>query len=175
MYIRTTFEMIVIIVAAFALTAAPVAISFEPIAFAQTSPGPKAPPPPPTSPPPKRMICPNGELGFAGSCMFRGLGTPIATSGNNVYIAWNNNDTGHWNVFFIKSSDGGKKFAKNIMLSVPTKGHVVDLNVQIAASGSNVYVTWWTNKTGVLIPVFRGSNDNGTTFGKTTMLNSTAG
>jgi hypothetical protein len=100
-------------------------------------------------------------------------GAPIAISANNVYIAWNNNDTGHWNVFFVKSSDGGKTFGKNIMLNAPHKGHVVDQNVQIAASGSNVYVTWWTNKTGVLMPVFRASSDSGNTFGKTIMLNST--
>jgi len=27
---------------------------------------------------------------------------PIATSGNNVYTSWSNNDTGHWNVFFAE-------------------------------------------------------------------------
>src|SRR3989442_6687465 len=75
--------------------------------------------------------------------------------------------------FFLKSTDGGKTFAKNIMLSAPNKGHVVDQNVQIAASGSDVYVTWWTNKTGVLMPVFRASNDNGNTFAKAIALNST--
>jgi hypothetical protein len=60
-------------------------------------------------------------------------GAPIATSANNVYIAWNNNDTGHWNVFFLKSIDGGKTFEKNIMLIASNKGQVVDKNVQIAA------------------------------------------
>jgi hypothetical protein len=33
---------------------------------------------------------------------------PMALSGNNLYMAWPNNDTGHWNVFFAKSTDGGK-------------------------------------------------------------------
>lgn len=159
MYIETAFQMVVIIIAAFALTAAAVAISFESTAFAQSSPGSKAPPPPPTSLPPR------------SSPTIREA--PMATSGNNVFMAWPNNDTGHWNVFFVKSSDGGKTFAKNIMLSAPNKGHVVDQNVQISASGSNVYVTWWTNKTGVLMPVFRASNDNGNTFAKTIALNST--
>ncbi|HYT02985.1 MAG TPA: hypothetical protein VEL70_08740 [Candidatus Acidoferrum sp.] len=37
----------------------------------------------------------------------------------------------------------------------PNKGHITDQNKQISASGSKVYVTWWTNKTGVLMPVFR--------------------
>jgi hypothetical protein len=99
--------------------------------------------------------------------------TPIATSGNNLYMAWPNNDTGHWNVFFAKSSDGGKTL-KTMMISAPNKGNVVHENTQISALGSNVYVTWWTNKTGVLMPVFKASNDNGNTFGKTMTLNSTS-
>jgi len=99
---------------------------------------------------------------------------PIATSGNNVYTAWPNNDTGHWGVFFAKSMDGGKTLGKTIMLSAPNKGSIVHLNVDIAASGSNVLVTWWTNKTGVIMPVFKASTDNGDTFGKTMILNSTS-
>ncbi len=99
---------------------------------------------------------------------------PIATSGNNVYTAWPNNDTGHWGVFFAKSMDGGKTLGKTIMLSAPNKGSIVHLNVDIAASGSNVLVTWWTNKTGVIMPVFKASNDSGDTFGKTMTLNSTS-
>jgi hypothetical protein len=51
-------------------------------------------------------------------------------------MAWTNNDTGQWNVFFLKSSDGGKTIARNIMLSAPNNGNTVDQNVQIAASGS---------------------------------------
>jgi hypothetical protein len=98
---------------------------------------------------------------------------PVATSGHNTYIAWPNNDTGHWNVFFAKSTDGGRTL-KTMMISSPNKGHIIDRDTQISASGSNVYVTWWTNKTGTLMPVFRASNDNGNTFGKIIMLNSTS-
>ena len=99
---------------------------------------------------------------------------PIATSGDNVYTVWPNNDTGHWGVFFAKSTDGGKTLGKTIMLSALNKGNIVDQNVDISASGSNVLITWWTNKTGELMPVFKSSNDNGDTFGKTMILNSTS-
>ena len=104
----------------------------------------------------------------------RKVAAPIATSGDNIYTAWPNNDTGHWGVFFAKSIDGGKTLGKTLMLSAPNKGNVVDLNVDIAASGNNVLVTWWTNKTGVFMPVFKASSDKGDTFGKTMILNSTS-
>jgi hypothetical protein len=58
-------------------------------------------------------------------------------------------------------------------ISSPNEGHAVDLNTEIAASGSNAHVTWWTNKTGVLIPLFRASNDGGSSFAKPITLNST--
>ena len=45
----------------------------------------------------------------------------------------------------------------------------------IAASGDNVYVTWWDNKTGTREVYFRASTDNGETFGNAIMLNSTSG
>src|SRR5215203_6137875 len=44
----------------------------------------------------------------------------------------------------------------------------------IAASGDNVYVTWWDNKTGNREVFFTRSTDNGETFGNAIMLNSTS-
>jgi hypothetical protein len=87
-------------------------------------------------------------------------------------MAWPNNDTGHWNVFFAKSTDGGKTL-KTIMISAPNNGNTIDQNTEIAASGNNVYVTCWANKTGVLMPLFTASNDGGITFAKPIILNST--
>jgi hypothetical protein len=55
------------------------------------------------------------------------------------------------------------KHRKIIVLSTPNKEHVIGQNTSIAASVS-VYVTWWTNKSGVLEPVYRASNDGGNTF-----------
>jgi hypothetical protein len=99
-------------------------------------------------------------------------GPLISISGNNTYIVWANNNTGHFSVFFAKSTDGGKTL-RTTMLSAPNKGNTINFNTEISASGNQVYVSWWTNKTGVLMPVFRASNDNGNTFGNTVTLNST--
>lgn len=52
---------------------------------------------------------------------------PLFASGNNVYMAWTNNDTGHWNVFFAKSIDAGKSF-KTMIISSPNKGNTVNHN-----------------------------------------------
>jgi hypothetical protein len=122
----------------------------------------KKKPTPPTPPPVPR----------SGPAPVPFLDVPVAIFGNNLYMVWPNNNTGHWNVFFVKSIDGGKSLNTTI-ISAPNRGHIIDQNTQISASGSNVYVTWWTNKTGTLMPVFRASNDNGNTFAKTIMLNGT--
>lgn len=45
----------------------------------------------------------------------------------------------------------------------------------IATSGDNVYITWWSNKTGNEEVMFRASTDNGATFGdKINLSNTTA-
>jgi hypothetical protein len=96
---------------------------------------------------------------------------PITASGDNVYVTWWDNKTGNWEVFFAKSTDGGETFDDSINLS-NAKGRSEDAS--IAASGDNVYVTWWDNKTGTREAFFRASTNNGETFGNTIMLNSTS-
>jgi hypothetical protein len=50
---------------------------------------------------------------------------------SHVHVAWNNNDTGHWNVFFAKSTDGGNTL-KIMMISTPQiKEHTIDQNRKI--------------------------------------------
>ena len=89
---------------------------------------------------------------------------PIATSGNNVYIAWWSNKTGNDEVMFKASTDGGKTFVDKINLSNSTNSESQD--AQIAAAGNNVYVTWWERNQTMNEPVMKSSNDNGKTFGE---------
>ena len=89
---------------------------------------------------------------------------PIATSGdNNVYVVWWTNKTGNNEVMFRASNDGGATFAKKINLSNTTGSESED--AQIAASGKNVYVTWWERNQTANIPVMKISTDNGKSFG----------
>src|SRR5919202_6366046 len=100
----------------------------------------------------------------------RKAAAPMATSGNNVYVAWWSNKTGNDEVMFKASTDDGKTFSSKMNLSNSPKSDSQD--VQIAATGSNVYVTWWERNQTMNESVMRVSNDNGRTFGEIMMLSS---
>jgi hypothetical protein len=90
---------------------------------------------------------------------------PIATSANNVYVAWpSNKTTSDFEIMFKASTDGGKTFGQKIDLS--NSPGIDSERPQIAAVGSNVYVTWWERANATSNePVLRVSNDYGKTFG----------
>ncbi len=88
---------------------------------------------------------------------------PVATSGNNVYIVWPSNATGHLEISFRASSDNGQTFADKVNLS--NTPNVDSTDPQIATSGNYVYISWWEdygNETRT--PFFTASNDNGRNF-----------
>src|SRR6266511_5019872 len=100
-----------------------------------------------------------------GADVWRSGRAPIATSGDkNVYVTWWTNKSGDWEVMFKASTDGGKTFGSQINLS-NSKG-VVSNDAEIAAAGSNVYITWWERNQTANEPVLRTSIDNGKTFGE---------
>ena len=89
---------------------------------------------------------------------------PMATSGDNVYIAWPSNKTGNNSeVMFRASTDNGATFGNKTNLSNSKGAESVD--AQIAASGDNVYVSWWERNQTANEPVMRVSDDNGKSFG----------
>jgi hypothetical protein len=88
---------------------------------------------------------------------------PMATSGNNVYIVWPSNQTGHLEIFFRASSDNGQTFVDKVNLS--NTPNVDSIDPQLATSGNHVYVSWWEDYgNGTRVPFFTASNDNGRTF-----------
>jgi hypothetical protein len=93
---------------------------------------------------------------------------PIATSGDNAYITWWSNKTGNEEVMFRASTDNGATFGDKMNLSNTTEADSDD--AEIAASGDNVYVSWWERNETSDTPVARVSNDNGATFGPMLML-----
>ena len=73
------------------------------------------------------------------------------------------NSQGNDEVIFRASSDGGATFGDKINLSNTTNANSQD--VEIAADGDNVIVTWWERNQTAENPVLRMSSDNGATFG----------
>jgi len=91
------------------------------------------------------------------------LQAPIANSGDNTYIAWWTNETGNDEVMLRSSSDGGSTFSDKINLSNTSDTESQD--VEIAAEGDNIVVTWWERSATIDEPVIKISTDNGQTFG----------
>ena len=101
-------------------------------------------------------------------CAVRSEAAPIATSGENAYITWWSNKTGNEEVMFRASTDNGATFGDKMNLSNTTEADSDD--AEIAASGDNVYVSWWERNETSDTPVARISSDNGATFGPVLML-----
>ena len=89
------------------------------------------------------------------------IDTNVALSDNNTYTTWWDNKTGNWEVIFSRSTDGGQTYEDTVNLS--NSSTTYSDRAQLAAYGSNVYVTWWEEPGRE--PMFRSSNDNGETFG----------
>ena len=95
---------------------------------------------------------------------------PPAMSGENVYVAWQTNNTANNNeeILFRASTDGGATFGDKINLSNTTNSD--SWKVEIDSDVDSVVVTWWeTNQTSDT-PVMRVSTDNGATFGPLLVL-----
>ncbi|HEY9387043.1 MAG TPA: hypothetical protein VIP70_08375 [Nitrososphaeraceae archaeon] len=94
---------------------------------------------------------------------------PIDAVGENVYFAWSTNKTHNFDVFFTRSTDGGKTLQDAFNLSNSSETESTD--VSLKAEGKNVYVSWWENyQNGTNKPAIRVSNDNGESFGEKVFL-----
>lgn len=97
----------------------------------------------------------------------------VIVEGSNVYVAWSERTTQeNLDVYFRASNDYGATFGSVINLS-NNPAHAYD--VEIAASGNDVYAIWRDFTPGNPDIFFKASNDNGTTFGSTINLSNTAG
>jgi hypothetical protein len=92
----------------------------------------------------------------------------IVASGNNVYVVWEDYESGNSDIYFKKSSDGGATFGNVINLS-NNDGRSYD--PQLVVSGNNVYVVWSDETRGHPISTIANTNimfvksaDGGLTF-----------
>jgi hypothetical protein len=97
----------------------------------------------------------------------------IAVSGSSVYAVWSDStNPDYWDLYFTKSSDGGKTFSDVINLTNSTSFYP---NSRITVYENNVYVLWEDRKSpdGLDSIFFTKSNDNGITFDKPKILDPT--
>jgi S1-C subfamily serine protease len=88
----------------------------------------------------------------------------IAAFGNIVYVVWTDNSPGNFDIFFIKSTDGGNTFSKPLNLS---NDPGLSYQPRIVTDGKNiVYVVWTDNSPGNYNILFTRSLDGGASFDK---------
>jgi hypothetical protein len=95
----------------------------------------------------------------------------ISSSGDNVYVVWEDKTPGIYDIFLASSNDNGKTFGSTINLSNNT-GY--SEHPQITSSGDNVYVVWSDNTPGNNDILMRG-NGGGVTFGSTINISNNIG
>lgn len=93
---------------------------------------------------------------------------PVDIAGDNIYVTWTTNKTGHDEVMFRVSTDAGKTFGDKIQLSDSRDADSV--NVELGEDEGKVAVTWWEHNQTSVEPVMKVSTDNGKTFGDKIML-----
>ncbi|MDQ4073534.1 MAG: glycoside hydrolase [Thermoproteota archaeon] len=96
----------------------------------------------------------------------------IATEGNNVNVVWFDSTSGNFEIFFSRSTDGGRTFSTPIILS---NNAGMSSFPQIATNGNNVYVVWIDNTSGNFEIFFSRSTDGGNTFSSPVNLSSNNG
>ncbi len=93
---------------------------------------------------------------------------PVDVAGDNTYVAWTTNKTGHDEVMFRVSTDAGKTFGDKIKLSDSPDADSV--NVELGEDEGKIAVTWWEHKSTPIEPVMKISTDNGKTFSNKILL-----
>jgi hypothetical protein len=89
----------------------------------------------------------------------------LATSGQHVYAAWNDERNGAADVYFRSSSDGGVSWSEGQQrLDTDAPGAAVSTGVQVSASGDAVYVAWQDARNGATDVYFNASTDNGASW-----------
>src|SRR5918995_4041766 len=86
----------------------------------------------------------------------------IMTTGDNVFVAWQDSFEGGNEIFFRASADQGSKFTGIKNLSRNNTGD--SISPRIAASANNVFVGWSDTSAGKSEILLRSSIDSGNTF-----------
>jgi hypothetical protein len=98
----------------------------------------------------------------------------VATSGNNMYIVWEDDTSGNFEILYRRSTDGGANFGENgVAINLSNNAGTSTIPF-VAASGNNVYIVWEDNTPGNPEILYRRSTDGGANFGATVNLSNNA-
>jgi hypothetical protein len=89
----------------------------------------------------------------------------VASTNNNVHLAWQDVVSGDYSIFYKRSKDGGKSFGEVIKLNIRSEDSF-EPDVTTANS-KNVFVVWKSANTGILL---RSSMDRGASFSSPILL-----
>ncbi len=87
----------------------------------------------------------------------------LSADGNQVYLTWEDNSRGDYEVFLSKSSDSGASFHVPVDISTTTGQSGTP---EVVVSGNNLYAVWMDNTSGNYDIFFTKSTDGGNTFAK---------
>ncbi len=86
----------------------------------------------------------------------------IAVNGSGVYVVWNDDRDGNYEIYYIKSSDNGTTWGPEIRL---TDDPATSNLPSVAVSGSNIHVVWEDFRDGNGEIYYKGSVDGGANWG----------
>ncbi len=87
----------------------------------------------------------------------------LSANADQVYLTWEDNSRGDYEVFLSKSSDSGASFHVPVDISTTTGQSGTP---EVVVSGNNVYAVWMDNTSGNYDIFFTKSTDGGNTFAK---------
>ncbi|MFL6419114.1 MAG: sialidase family protein, partial [Nitrososphaeraceae archaeon] len=124
-----------------------------------------------TIPPPKPVIFTKNLSNNSGTSSEQ----KVATSGSNVYVAWEDTSSGaNSDILFARSGNNGATFG-NVTTNL-SNNTGESTNPKIATFRNNVYVIWEDTSSGGNSDIlFTKSTDSGATFGNVTNLSNNTG
>ena len=95
-----------------------------------------------------------------------------AVDGSNIYVVWDDNTPGNYDIYFKKSDDGGVTWSPNKRLTTNAGARYPS----IAVNGPNIYVVWTAYATpGSFEIYFKKSDDGGVTWSPNKRFTNNAG
>ena len=98
---------------------------------------------------------------------FTSTNPSLWVSDTTLYIVWQENRDGNWEIYFKKSTDNGTTWGPDIRLTINPNN---SLYPSISASYQNIHVVWVDNRDGNSEIYYKRSNDGGNSWGSDTRL-----